>query len=120
MKKRAAQIGANYFIFLLCSILYLTTGAVSFLFLPLVQLFLCYENYKCSHNLKYFLVLQINMLTATISGNFTGAQLFFTYISNDAESQMIFALIFRFEIWIVLALSAIFGAAKLISVKRGK
>ena len=105
MKTWVIRIGANYFIVPLCGIMYLTAGAVFFLFLPFLQLFFCYQNYKWSHDLKSWLLLQINMLIAAMFGNYTGARLFLSFISNDAESQIIFTFIFQVDMWIVLLLS---------------
>ena len=120
MKKWVIRIGANYFIVPLCGIMYLTAGAVFFLFLPFLQLFFCFLIYKWSHDLKSWLLLQINMLIAAMFGNYTGARLFLSFISNDAESQIIFTFIFQVDMWIVLLLSLVSGGAKMISCKRGK
>ena len=59
------------------------------------------------------------MLIAAMFGKYTGARLL-SFISNDAESQIIFTFIFQVDMWIVLLLSLMFGGAKLISCKRGK
>lgn len=117
MKKMYLKIGSNYLILLL-GIIFFPLGAVGTLLLPVAQLLLTIGNYKWSSDLKYFLYLQINMLIATMIGNFVNAQLYLKYVSNDAESVVIFALIFRVGVLVVMALSILFGIAKFVHCKR--
>lgn len=115
MKKMILAIAANYVILLLCLLLF-GGGVFPLLFIPFVQLYLAIENYILSSNVKWFLFLQLHMLIATMAGNFANGQLFLKYVSNDAESVIILALVFRLGVYIVLTLSLLFGIAKAISV----
>lgn len=117
MKKLLLKVGANYLLLPLCMICNMGGALVVFV-LPIVQLCLTITNYKWSSNLKYFILLQMNMLISTVVGNIAGAQLFLNYVSNDAESVIIFVLIFRAGVLVVLTLSIVFGIAKGISVYR--
>lgn len=114
MKKMILAVAANYVILLLC-LLFFGGGVWPLLLIPFVQLYLAIENYILSSNIKWFLFLQLHMLIATMAGNFANGQLFLKYVSNDAESVIILALIFRLGVYIVLTLSLLFGIAKAIS-----
>lgn len=108
MKTKCLKIGANYSILCLCILLF-RGGAVFSLFLPILQLVLTIGNYKWSSRLNDFISLQTHMLIATMAGNFAGAQLYLKYVSDDAESVIIFALVFKAGVFIVVILSIIAG-----------
>lgn len=108
MEKKYLKTGANYSILCLCILLF-RGGAVFSLFLPILQLVLTIGNYKWSFNLNDFILFQTYMLIATMAGNFAGAQLYLKYVSNDAESVLIFALVFKAGVVIVVILSIIAG-----------
>ena len=94
------KILINYSILLIC-IAGFSCGGVLALVLPAFQLGICLFNYRYGRDWLIVLILQIHLWISTALGLYLEGYLYLRYISNDAESVMVFR-----EIWKIGRLSS--------------
>ncbi len=107
----------NYSILFLC-IIGFSGGAVTDLILPVLQLYLCWFNYEHSRNWPTVLMLEVHLLISTILGLYFEGYLYLRYISNDAESILVFREILKIGIFLVCVMGIITTSLKYLSTKK--
>ncbi len=107
----------NYSILLLCMIGF-GGGAVMDLVLPVFQLFLSWFNYHYSKKWQTVLMLELHLLISTVLGLYVEGYLYLRYISNDAESVLIFQEILKIGTVLVCGMGIITTALKYFSTRR--
>ena len=88
------KILINYSILLIC-IAGFSCGGVLALVLPAFQLGICLFNYRYGRDWLIVLILQIHLWISTALGLYLEGYLYLRYISNDAESVMVFRAIWK-------------------------
>lgn len=114
--KTIIKVLINYSIFLICVVGF-PAGGVLYLMLPMIQIGISAINYRNSEKWQTVLMLQIHLLISTILGIYFEGYLFLKYISNDAESFLIIAVVMKIGVILVCILGIITTLIKYISIK---
>ena len=110
------KILLNYLILLFC-VAGFGGGAIITFILPVLQIFLSWFNYSYSHKWQTVLMLEIHLLISTAAGLFLEGYLFLKYISDDAESVLVFREINKIGLVLVLGLGTITTLLKFFSTR---
>lgn len=107
----------NYSILLLCMVGF-GGGAVMALALPVFQLFLSWLNYHYGKNWQTVLMLELHLLISTVLGLYSEGYLYLRYISNDAESILVFQELLKIGTVLVCGMGIITVVLKYFSARR--
>lgn len=110
------RILLNYSILLIC-ITGFSGGVWIALTLPAFQLFLSWFNYSHSTKWQTVLVCGIHLLISTVLGLYLEGYLYIRYISDDAESVLVFREILKIGAVLVCGMGIITTLIKYLSTK---
>lgn len=100
------KVLSNYLVLFICVIGF-SGGVVLDLILPLLQVCLSWFNYCNSKNWQTVLMLEVHLLISTVLGLYLEGYLYLRYISNDAESILVFQTILKIGIVLVFSFGVI-------------
>ncbi len=106
----------NYSILVIC-VAGFRGGAVLDLILPVIQLLLSWFNYSESKKWQTVLMLEFHLLVSTVLGLYLEGYLYLKYVSDDAESVLVFWEVLKIGVVLVFALGAITTLLKYLSTK---
>lgn len=86
--------------------------------LPVLQIIISWVNYHYNRKWQTVLILQIHLLVSTALGLFLEGYLYLRYISNDAESVIIFQGICKIGSILVFGLGALVTLIKYLSTRK--
>lgn len=111
------RILSNYLILCICVVGFSGGGWIAFM-LPLLQICLSWFNYEHSDKWQTALMLQVHLFISTVAGLFLEGYLFLKYISNDAESILLFHEIIRIGAVLVFSLGIVTTLMKYITTRK--
>ena len=100
------KVLSNYLVLFICMIGF-SGGVVLDLILPVLQVCLSWFNYCNSKNWQTVLMLEVHLLISTVLGLYLEGYLYLRYISNDAESILVFQTILKIGIVLVFSFGVI-------------
>lgn len=100
------KILLNYFILFFC-VGGFRGGASLDLILPVLQVYLSCVNYCNSKKWQTVLMLEVHLLISTVLGLYLEGYLYLEYVSNDAESVLVFQTILKIGAVFVFGLGVI-------------
>lgn len=92
-------------------------GGMLALMLPPVQLGMCLFNYRYGKDWRAVLMLQIHLWISTALGLFLTGYLYLGYISNDAESVLVFREIWKMGAVLVCGMGILTTLLKILSTR---
>ncbi len=110
------KILLNYIILVIC-VAGFRGGGVLALILPVLQLFLSWFNYSESKRWQTVFMLEFHLLISTVLGLYFEGYLYLRYISDDAESVLVFQEILKIGVVLVFGLGVITTLFKYLSTK---
>ncbi|MCM1219425.1 MAG: hypothetical protein NC548_33515 [Lachnospiraceae bacterium] len=112
------RIALTYLILLVYSVINGFRGGVVYFLFPIVLLLLSWLNfYRCAQ-WRTVLILHIHLLAASVLGISLAYFLFCTYVSDDAETHMLFMLMYMVGVAMVVGLGAITTGIRYFSAKK--
>lgn len=106
----------NYSILLIC-VAGFRGGATLDLILPAIQLLLSWFNYSESKKWQTVLMLEFHLLVSTVLGLYLEGYLYLRYVSNDAESVLVFREVLKIGVVLVLGVGVIATLIKYFSTR---
>lgn len=110
------KILMNYIILVIC-VAGFSGGIGLVLLLPVLQMLLSWYNYGNSKKWQTVLILEFHLLISTVLGLYFEGYLYLRYISNDAESVLVFQEILKIGVVLVFGFGVITTLLKYLSTK---